>query len=218
MSSLIPETIGTPKKKTLSPQEQEVKEQPILHANELIEQMKDVLEGFKVSKGDRKAAVDGGYRTRAHWATYTLKHVQNYVSARIWNNMVVASLEGMHKTIVNAQPNGDWKIMEYEVDTKVDGDGEQQLCYGCQWVDMANQEDLFYRDGHPAINVSVSSQLPPELVEALAAKGASTDDGELKTLLTRLIEVMLQKETGGGVAAIPEPKGHTLPPPTGNQG
>jgi len=204
--SLIPETIGAPKKKTLSPQEKEVKEQPILHASELIEIAKDVLNGHKVPAKERKEGVDGNYRTQDHWAKFVLKEVLSHASKRIWTNMVNASLEGMHKTIVNAQSNGDWNVMEYEVDIKVDADGEQQLCYGVRWIDMANKQDMFYQDGAPAVNVNVNSQIPPEMLEILKAKGASTDDGELKQLLTQLIGLMVKRESR-------EAPAHTLPQP-----
>jgi hypothetical protein len=102
----------------------------------------------------------------------------------------------MEKNITQSQPNGDWRVCEYEVDLKKDSAKEECVMLVVKWIDASNQQDLQYSNGVPAMNVNINnSGLDKEVLEALTSKSESSSDEELKDLLKSLIGVMAQNVT-----------------------
>tara|TARA_A100001515_G_C4576068_1_gene211396 strand:+ start:478 stop:1185 length:708 start_codon:yes stop_codon:yes gene_type:complete len=129
-------------------------------------------------------------RTRIGDCRWELPNTQGKVSEHIWANMVGKSLEGMLKTIQHSQPNGDWKISDYEVDVRRDDSSVECIMLAVQFIDAENQPDLMYRNGVPeTMNINVNTGgLSDDVVKVLKSK--STDDSELKDLLKQLIGTM----------------------------
>ena len=136
-----------------------------------------------------------GFRTRLCDSSWPLHNLQGNVTEPTWANMINATIAGMKKTISNSQPNGDWKIIQYE--TKIDHDSSavERLFLVVKFVDVDNNNDLQYTNGAPvATTVNVqNSPIPPELIEALTNK--PTDDSRLTGLLEQLVEAIADKKT-----------------------
>lgn len=129
------------------------------------------------------------HRNRLADSNWRLSGLLGKIDEANWSNAVGRCLEGQEKTILHSQPNGTWKISEYEVDIRRDESGQERLFLAAQWVDVDNEPDLHYQNGAPAVNVNISSpELPKELLAALSSKGGN--DEELKGLLKQLIGTM----------------------------
>ena len=115
------------------------------------------------------------HRTRIGDCKWELNSIQGAVTDPGWANMVGCAVEGMLKTIIHSQPNGSWKVLEYEVDIKADKDGCECIRVAIQFVDADNQPDLLYRNGVPeTMNVNVNTDgLSKDLMVALQAKGGN---------------------------------------------
>ena len=55
-----------------------------------------------------------GFITRLCDSSWPLHNLQGNVTEPTWANIINATIAGMKKTISNSQPNGDWKILQYE--------------------------------------------------------------------------------------------------------
>lgn len=185
-----------PKRKTLTKNEAAVKAHAILDMHQLEDILKEVAVNYKITGKERSEAIKGKFRVRSLVERFTLKDCLGKVTPEIWTSMGKAALDGMFKNINMAQNNGIWKVLEIEVATRPDADGEQHILFGVRWVDARNQPDLAYKDGVPAVNVSVNSTLPDDLLELLRTQ-ASKDTGgdpELKELIKLLAAKLLQDD------------------------
>jgi|18_taG_2_1085343.scaffolds.fasta_scaffold10681_2 hypothetical protein len=129
------------------------------------------------------------FRKKIGDTSWLLSGLMGNVDQAIWSNMVGKAIEGQEKTILHSQPNGTWKISDYEVDIRRDKANDERLFLATQWVDLDNKPELQYQNGAPAVNVNISSpEVPKELLKALSSKGGN--DEELKGLLKQLIGAM----------------------------
>lgn len=161
----------------------------VLNPSVLVRVLNQVTDANQAPKAARKKW--SANRTRLGDCSWVLENILGNVTEPIWANIVGKSLEGMLKTIKNSQPNGDWRISEYEADIKRDADGNERLMFAVLWVDSINEPDLKYNNGQPQVNVEVKTpQIPDEVLKAIANRGNTDGDGDLKDLLKGLISVM----------------------------
>ena len=148
-----------------------------------------------------------GFRTRLADSSWPLHNLQGKVTEPTWGNMVNATIAGMAKTIRNSQPNGDWKVLEF--DTKIDHDTAniERLYVVVKFVDVDNNVELEYRNGAPVtttVNVQ-TNPIPTELVEALTNR--QTDDSRLAGLIEQLVGAIAEKTTTSTtITTDPEPE------------
>ena len=136
-----------------------------------------------------------GYRTRLADSSWPLHNLQGNVTEPTWANMLNATIAGMTKTIRNSQPNGDWKLLEFESKIDHDSDKVERLFIVVKFVDVDNNEDLQYRNGAPvATTVNVQTNpIPQEVVDALTNR--QTDDSQLAGMIEKLVEAIASKTT-----------------------
>lgn len=134
-----------------------------------------VLELNCGSTEERERATEGGYRFRTMDASWPALDLIGKVDERTWSSMVAAALHGMELTILNAQNNGRWTYVEYELDV-AERFGVEELMLAVKWVDMLNAPDLRYHNGVPAVDLHLHTPaLPAELLEFLKKKADATD-------------------------------------------
>jgi|TARA_R110000744_G_scaffold66792_4_gene136459 hypothetical protein len=168
-----------------------VKEDMILQASELILLVRQVVDLNQIDAKSRKLWKNN--RARLKDAKWQLHNSLGNVSESIFTNQIGMCLEGMAKNIRQSQPNGDWRISEYEADIKKDAGGDECVILVVKWIDASDQEDLQYHNGVPAMNVNIKNGgLSKEALEAITSKSESSSDEELKSLLKGLIGVMSQ--------------------------
>ncbi len=169
-------------------------ENPTINQTSLL--MRVVNEVFSEQKLDEVHASNcDGFRTRLADSSWPLHNLQGKVTEPTWANMLNATIAGMAKTIRNSQPNGDWKIIEFE--TKIDHDtaNVERLYVVVKFVDVDNNVDLSYNNGAPVtttVNVQ-NSPIPTEIVEALTSR--QTDDSRLAGLIEQLVVAIADKTT-----------------------
>tara|TARA_R100001082_G_scaffold54472_1_gene29810 strand:- start:3892 stop:4542 length:651 start_codon:yes stop_codon:yes gene_type:complete len=169
------------------------KKSMVLQSSELVAIVRQVLDLNQIDAKTRKAWKH--HRSRLRSAKWELAHTLGNVSAALFANQIGLCLEHMEKNISHSQGNGQWKLAEYEVDIRKDSNNMESVMLACKWVDALNKDDLQYHNGAPAMNVNVKAQaLPTEVLDALAAKGDSSNDSELKSLLKDLIGVMAKEK------------------------
>ena len=177
----------TAKKENLGAEKQDM----IHQASELLSLVRQVLDLNQIDAKSRKLWKDN--RARLKDAKWQLHNSLGNVSEEIYTNQVGMCLEGMAKNIRQSQPNGDWRVSEYEVDIKKDPGGDECVMLVVKWVDASNMEDLQYSNGVPAMNINIKNGgLSKEAIEAITSKSDSSSDEELKSLLKSLIGVMAQ--------------------------
>ena len=168
-----------------------VKEDMILQASELILLVRQVVDLNQIDAKSRKLWKNN--RARLKDAKWQLHNSLGNVSESIFTNQIGMCLEGMAKNIRQSQPNGDWRISEYEADIKKDAGGDECVILVVKWIDASDQEDLQYHNGVTAMNVNIKNGgLSKEALEAITSKSESSSDEELKSLLKGLIGVMSQ--------------------------
>lgn len=129
-----------------------------------------------------------GHRTRYGDCSWCLHQLQGAVTEAVWQSNVAASIKGMLKTIRNSQPNGDWKVLEYDVKIENDAANVERIFLVVKFVDAENADDLHYANGVPSTIINVKNNpVSAELIEALSKIGNSGGDDELKELLKRLL-------------------------------
>ena len=154
----------------------------------LMKVLNEVASAHKIPSKKAKECTD--FRSKLGDCSWPLHQLQGKVTEEGWNLIVQNSINGMLKTIRNSQPNGEWKVMDYEVKIDHAVDGVERLFFVVKFVDVDNNDELVYRNGVPistTVNVN-TSPIAPEIVEALTSK--STDDGELKDLIKQLVVAM----------------------------
>lgn len=151
------------------------------------------------------------HRTKLDDCKFELHNLQGNVTESGWANMVGCAIEGMMKTINHTQPNGVWKISDYEVAIKTDADNIECIRMAVQFIDADNQPDLMYRNGVPeTMNVNVNTDgLSKDIMTALQSK--SGGDDELKGLLKQLIGVMASNATTQDAPTPPKKKSKKNP-------
>ena len=144
------------------------------------------------------------YRSRLKDACWPLQSLLGTVTDEIWSNICEASIGAMLKNVIHSQPNGDWRLCEYEADIRRNRDGDEMIMVVVRWVDANNENDLTYSNGVPSsVNVNINaSLLAPEVLDALKERGNNSSDAELKELLKGLISVMAQGQSEPTVATI----------------
>lgn len=189
--------------------EKENKPSYINQTSLLMSNLNEVMSEEKLPNKAAKTCKD--FRSRLGDCSWPLHQLQGKVSEFGWRQIVSNSVVGMLKTIRNSQPNGEWRLMDYEVKIDFATDGVERLFLVVKFVDVDNTEELVYRNGVPVtttVNVN-TSPIAPEVVEALTNK--KTDDSELKDLIKQLVVAMsagaLQNNTqvSTDVESFPEP-------------
>jgi hypothetical protein len=191
---MITENILQPKRRNI-PGEEKTPNVPdkIYHVTKLLELSRAYFELEKVSHQDRQKAIKGKYRTKDMFERCAVRDALGNVNEPIWLHMTKSAMNGMLKTILNSQNEGDWKVLDSEVEIAVDGDGIENIVMAIRWVDLKNLEDIQYVNGHAAsVQVNVKNSFPPELIDRISNSG----DLELKELMKQLVTALLMKETG----------------------
>lgn len=135
-----------------------------------------------------------GYRSRLKKSHWPLEGVMGKVDEMTWNNMCEGALKAMVKNIRHTQPNGEWRLGEYEVDIRPNLNGDESIVVACSWIDSLNKQDLRYQNGVPAVDIHINTaDGNKELIEALTKKNNSSNDEELKDLMRQFITVMAGK-------------------------
>ena len=164
----------------------------IIQTTEFMSMIRGKLDETLIDKKTKKEWK--GYRTRLKRAHWPLAGLTNKVDAGIWNSMCDAVLKSMVKHIRNSQPNGEWKLSEYEVDIRPDPNGDESIILACKWIDANNSQDLRYQNGVPAVDVNINmADANKDLIKALNNKKDASNDDELKDLMKQFIAVMAGK-------------------------
>ena len=164
----------------------------IIQASELLSIMRSVFDDEVLDKKTKKEWSE--YRRKLKTARWTLAGTLNAVHPELWSTMMTNTLHAMRKEINNSQPNGEWKLYDYEVDIRTGADDVQAIILAADWVDARNEQDLRYTNGVPAVDVHVDvSNNNKELIEALTSKQNSSNDDELKDLMKQFIAAMAGK-------------------------
>jgi len=158
----------------------------IIHSNVLVDILKDEMNNRLIDKKMKKEF--SGYRTRLKTAEWRLAGILNFVDEDIYRVQIGKTIESMLKHIKLVQPNGDWVLLEYEVDIRNNKGGDQAIMLAANFVDSRNEQDMRYQNGVPAVDVKVDvTGNNRELIEAIQAQGAGSDDSELKDLMKQFI-------------------------------
>ena len=164
----------------------------IIQSTELLSIMRSVFDDEMLDKKTRKEWSD--YRRKLKTQRWTLAGTLNAVHKELWTSVMHTTLAAMVKNINNSQPNGDWKLYDYEVDIRTGIDDVQAIVLAAEWVDARNEKDLRYANGVPSVDVHVDvSNNNKELIEALTSKQNSSNDSNLIDTLERFITVMTGK-------------------------
>jgi len=177
-----------PNTKTIDSEE---KESIILQAGELVSILRKVIDLNMLDAKGKKQFKD--CRSRLRDAKWQLHNALGTTTPSKYAYSIAKCLEGMEKNILQSQPNGEWKVLDYDVDIRKDNGGDECVMLVVKFVDVTDSEDLQYQNGQPAMNINIrNGGLGKDVMEALKSKGDSSDDGELKDLLKNLIAVMAQ--------------------------
>lgn len=177
-----------PNTKTIDSEE---KESMILQAGELVSIVRKVIDLNMLDAKAKKQFKD--YRSRLRDAKWQLHNALGTTTPSNYAWSIAKCLEAMEKNILQSQPNGEWKVLDYDVDIRKDNGGDECVMLVVKFVDVTDSEDLQYQNGQPAMNINIrNGGLGKDVMEALKSKGDSSDDGELKDLLKNLIAVMAQ--------------------------
>jgi hypothetical protein len=196
-----------PHKPRLSETAGTVENPKIIQTTEFMSQLRGVMDNNVLDKKTQKQWKD--YRHRLKKAHWPLEGLTNKIDSETWTRMCEAVLTSMVKHINNSQPNGEWKLGEYEIDIRPDANGNESIVIACKWIDANNSQDLRYQNGVPAIDVNINmADSNKELIDALSAKKDESNDDELKDLMKQFISVMAGKavEESAPKAVKEEPK------------
>ena len=157
----------------------------------LLRVLNEVFDEQKLS--EENASNCEGYRTRLGDTSWPLHNLQGKVTEPTWANMLNATIAGMAKTIRNSQPNGEWKMLNYETKIDHDADKIERVYLVIKFVDVDNSEDLSYRNGVPVtttVNVQ-TNPVPQEVLDALTNR--QTDDSRLAGMIEQLVTALVDK-------------------------
>jgi len=167
-------------------------ENPMINQTSLLLRvLNEVFDEQKLSEDN--AANCEGYRTRLGDTSWPLHNLQGKVTEPTWANMLNATIAGMAKTIRNSQPNGEWKMLNYETKIDHDADKIERIYLVIKFVDVDNSEDLSYRNGVPVtttVNVQ-TNPVPQEVLDALTNR--QTDDSRLAGMIEQLVTALVDK-------------------------
>lgn len=148
-----------------------------------------------------------GARTRvrlSHWPLGNLQatagNPHTGVTEKGWAGIVASALGGLggqRSQIQLAQRNGRWKIMEFEVrdvnDPSLNG-GDDVLVIACKWIDTANQNDIVYKMGRPAMDQVMGGGMSKEDMVFMLQAVMAGATAEMKAALEPLLEQVRGKE------------------------
>jgi hypothetical protein len=201
VSSLIDQAEES-KKGYRGPQEEgEPADKKLMQSSELVSIASDICGRNSIEPKQRKRW--SKHRKRLHDVYWPLGSLLGKCNTKNFAGIVAASLAHFDKTCKHIQPNGEWRIFDYEVAIRDSNKGER-LVMAVQFVDALNEPDLNYHNGQPAVSVNITAPgIPDELVAALKERGSGDD--ELKDLLKQFVGVMAKKEmsTKAAPAAAP---------------
>lgn len=174
----------------------------LMQSTDLLRIAGEVIERNQIPPKSRKLWSD--HRKRLHDVYWPLGSLLGKATERNFANIVAASLEHFLKMCEHVQPNGEWKIFDYEVGIRTGPDNEERIAIATQYVDAVNATDLHYHNGQPAVNVNVTAPaLPKEIVDALTQKHSGTDD-ELKDLIKQFVAAATNQAATNQAAPAPE--------------
>ncbi|MAH49049.1 hypothetical protein CMI37_24695 [Candidatus Pacearchaeota archaeon] len=190
MSLIDQATAGSPHKLRMSETAgKKVGPPKIIRTTEFMSLIRGVLDENLIDKKTRKEWKN--YRTRLKKAHWPLEGLTNKIDAKLWKHMCSGVLKAMVKNIRNSQPNGEWRLGEYEIDIRPNPNGDESIILACKWIDANNAQDLRYHNGVPAVDVNINmADANRELIEVLTKKKDSSNDDELKDLMKQFISVM----------------------------
>ena len=138
---------------------------------------------------DKKAKKEfSSYRTKLEKVEWRLSGMLNFVDEEIYREQIDKTIQSMLKHIKLRQPNGEWVILDYEADIRKNKNNDDALMLAVKFVDAKNERDLQYQNGVPLVDVKVDvSGSNKELIEAIQAQGANSNDSELKDLMKQFI-------------------------------
>mgnify|MGYP003118269733 FL=1 len=177
----------------------------------LLRVLNDVFDEQKLSP--ENAANCEGYRTRLGDTSWPLHNLQGKVTEPTWANMLNATIAGMAKTIRNSQPNGEWKLLDFETKIDHDSDKIERIYLVVKFVDIENSEDLSYRNGVPVtttVNVQ-TNPVPQEVLDALTNR--QTDDSRLAGMIEQLVTALVDKSSASGTVRTDAVTGEPEPEP-----
>ena len=175
----------------------------LMKTTDFMSTLREIYDSSVVDKKSKKEFKD--YRMRLRHTVWPLVGVMNKVDAKSWREMCEDTMKDMIKNIRNSQPNGEWKLFDYEVDIRPYHNGVESIILACEWVDVENKPDLRYSNGVPAVDVNINvADNNKELIEALTKKNDSSNDSELKDLMKQFIAVMAGKALDDNKTAQPE--------------
>ena len=172
--------------------------------------MSIVREIYGSREVDKKSKKDfKGFRTRLRKAEWPLEGVMGKVDKKAWTEICDDTITYMIKNIRNSQPNGEWILLNYEADIRMNPLNQESIVVACEFVDAENNADLRYQNGVPAVDVNINmADNNKELIEAISKKTEESDDTELKDLMKQFIQVMAAdviKKKGAAKKPEPEP-------------
>ena len=169
----------------------EAKSTYIIQPTILLDILNDEMNTRCIDKKSKKQF--SAYRTRLKKAEWKLKGMLNYVDEPLYRDQIEKTIESMLKHIKLVQPNGEWVIYEYETDIRKNVQGDDSVMLAVSFVDVRNEKDLNYQNGIPVVDVNVDvTGSNKELIEAIQAQSANSNDQELKDLMKQFIAVMAQ--------------------------
>lgn len=181
------------RRKSLTAQESAVKDHSILNINILTDLANEVIAEHMLPAEKKGEAIKGKYRTRDRIERSTVRDLLGKVDEKIWRAMVGAALSSMKKNIEASQGNGQWAVLEAEIEVANSRAGVQEIMIGVRWTDTLNQEDLQYANGQPALNVNVRSTISQEVIDAIK-EGNQGSDPDMKALLKALAKKALEDD------------------------
>ena len=166
----------------------------IVQPNILMDILKDEMNNRLIDKKMKKEY--SGYRTRLKTAEWRLSGMLNYVDEDIYRVQIGKTIESMLKHIKLVQPNGEWVLLEYEVDIRNNDGGEKAIMLAANFVDSKNEKDMRYQNGVPAVDVQVDvTGSNKELIEAIQAQSGGSNQADLIDTLNRFIDAVTPKDS-----------------------
>lgn len=160
--------------------------------------LKDILSDEMSNRViDKKAKKEfASYRTKLEKVEWRLAGMLNFVDEEIYREQIEKTIHSMLKHIRLRQPNGEWVIMDYEIDIRKNKKNDDALMLAVKFVDAKNESDMRYQNGIPAVDVNVDvSGRDQALIEAIQAQSGGSDNAELIATLNRFIESMTPKDS-----------------------
>ena len=167
----------------------------IVQPNILQDILIDEMSSRVIDKKSKKEF--SSYRTKLEKVEWRLSGMLNFVDEEIYREQIDKTIGSMLKHIKLRQPNGEWVILDYEADIRKNKNNDDALMLAVKFVDAKNEQDLQYQNGVPLVDVKVDvSGSNKELIEAIQAQGANSNDSELKDLMKQFIAAVATNGIG----------------------